>query len=183
MKSSDKTLFVTIFSFGVFLYLLLGLMAGRAGYGPLTFMFGILTIYGFFNTRKLWSIAKAINSHPEMQNAKYKHEWDGSAIAVNDANRTVFLANGFKIKTYSFSDVRSWRYNLETGGKWIGGALFERWFRNAEVSAKNVARSGFFVTVRDVENPEWRIGFRMNDQTESQLKKWMEIMQQEINEG
>jgi len=39
------------------------------------------------------------------------------------------------------------------------------------------------VTVRDVENPEWRIGFRMNDQTESQLKKWMEIMQQEINEG
>ena len=36
----------------------------------------------------------------------------------------------------------------------------------------------FFISVRDIENPEWHVKFR----DKSILNKWYEILQQEINE-
>ena len=35
----------------------------------------------------------------------------------------------------------------------------------------------FFISVRDIENPEWHVKFR----DKSILNKWYEILQQEIN--
>jgi hypothetical protein len=40
------------------------------------------------------------------------------------------------------------------------------------------ANTGFFVTVRDVDNPKWRIEMR----DEATQARWMEILRQEINE-
>ena len=54
------------------------------------------------------------------------------------------------------------------------------------VNMRNKKESGFFVSVRDVENPEWRLAFRYMSgrwqrKMEIELKKWMEIFDQCIN--
>jgi hypothetical protein len=40
------------------------------------------------------------------------------------------------------------------------------------------ARSGFFVEVRDIDHPRWRIAMK----DEAQQARWMEILRQEIKE-
>ena len=40
------------------------------------------------------------------------------------------------------------------------------------------AKTGLFLSVRDIENPEWHMKWR----DKYILKKWYEILQQEINE-
>ena len=49
---------------------------------------------------------------------------------------------------------------------------------NGVEGKRAAANSGLFISVRDIENPEWHVKFR----DKSILNKWYEILQQEINE-
>lgn len=54
------------------------------------------------------------------------------------------------------------------------------------MTRKNMDDSGFFISVRDIDYPEWRIAFKYRiglkeRQMEMELKKWMEIFDQIVN--
>jgi len=118
-------------------------------------------------------------------NAQYHHFQDHSGIAIDTKEKIVHLKHPSQIKSYPFSDIRSWRYNLSTGGHVrtygaIGGiAAAQASAENIRVMRENKASSGFYVTVKDIENPEWRVA--MN--SEKDMKKWMEIFEQHVNEN
>jgi len=85
------------------------------------------------------------------------------------------------IKTYSFSDIRSWRRNEIEFEKAVGYGLVPGMVAAGEnTRAKNRAEqgSGLFISVRDIEKPEWRIAMPIEEQ-----KKWFEILTQLLNEG
>jgi hypothetical protein len=71
-------------------------------------------------------------------------------------------------KTYPFSDIRQWHYVVPA-----------RAATSLTDGLYMVNKTGFFVSVRDVEHPEWRIQFRF----EKQMKQWIEIFEQSINES
>ena len=108
--------------------------------------------------------------------AKYVHVAGGTGIAVDPDNETVRLKIGKLVQTYPFSEVRGWRTNFATGGDIIGTGIAVAG-ANIRVARENRKNTGLFVSVRDIENPEWRI--EMPDEKSQQ--RWMEIMRQSIN--
>ncbi|MGY0651940.1 DUF4755 domain-containing protein [Luteimonas sp. A537] len=114
------------------------------------------------------------------QGAQYVYVADNTGIAVDPGQETVRLKNGSTIQTYPFSAVRGWKTNLASGGEIIGGTGYTAIaagganLRNERENRKN---SGLFVSVRDIDNPEWRIDMP----NENNQKRWMEIMRQSIN--
>lgn len=97
---------------------------------------------------------------------------DGSNIYVMDDGV------GAKIP---WDQVRNWRWGTESAavryGR-IGFGALEDGAENAVAEQRAAKNSGFFVSVSDVEKPEWQ--FMTKDET--LLKKWMEIFTQ-IDEG
>ena len=81
-----------------------------------------------------------------------------------------------------YADIRSWesrkggRSGMVVGGGAAGAA--------AGVAAglgdaqRMAAETGFYVFVRDIENPKWRVSMQFGDTR----AKWMEIMEQAISE-
>lgn len=118
-------------------------------------------------------------------NTQYKHFQDHSGIAIDTNAKVVYLKHPSQIKSYPFTDIRSWRYNLATGGHVktygaIGGiAAAQASAENLRVMRENKASSGFYVTVKDIENPEWRAAMG----SEKDMKKWMEIFEQNVNQN
>jgi Domain of unknown function (DUF4755) len=116
--------------------------------------------------------------------SQWIHMENDSGIAINSAARTLTLAAGGNIKTYALSDIREWSSNLATAGQMnVGGAGFagalSAGAANIAAGARADAATGFFVTVRDIQHPAWRIQMtRAPDQA-----RWMEILEQAINEG
>lgn len=115
------------------------------------------------------------------QGAGFDHSEEGTGIAINKQGKTLSLLMGGFHKTYPYADIREWQSIKETAGAAVGvgvsGGLAamgasERMKRDA------AANTGFFVTVRDVDNPKWRI--EMKD--EATQARWMELLRQEINE-
>lgn len=112
--------------------------------------------------------------------AQYAYVADNTGIAVDPGKETVRLKNGSNIQTYPFSAIRGWRPNLSTGGAIVGAtgaagpAAGSANLRNERENRKN---SGLFVSVRDIDHPEWRIDMP----NENNQKRWMEILRQSIN--
>lgn len=112
--------------------------------------------------------------------AQYAYVADNTGIAVDPGKETVRLKNGSNIQTYPFSAIRGWRTNLSTGGAIVGAtgaaspAAGSANLRNERENRKN---SGLFVSVRDIDHPEWRIDMP----NENNQKRWMEILRQSIN--
>ena len=121
---------------------------------------------------------------------KYQHEYKGTAIGINAAKRIVRLRSQFEGKTvqkdYPYTDIRRWEFNLASGG-------MTQTFGNVGVNAaigvglanymqhkKNESQTGLFVSVRDVDCPEWHIMFPQDKGRELQLKRWLEILSQEF---
>jgi hypothetical protein len=111
---------------------------------------------------------------------------------VDKKNRKLYLKNGNKQKSYAFSDVREWSTNIASGGKSrgatnignVGAAVGE----SIRIKKENKRRTGLFINVKDVDNPKWKISFKYNgeksnDELEQQLARWMEILNQSINEN
>jgi Domain of unknown function (DUF4755) len=115
-----------------------------------------------------------------IKSADYAHTFKKTAIAVDVKNQRVYLAQNGKSKIYEFADIRSWRYNLSSGGAVYGGGMAVA-AANIANSNQNVNSSGFFVRVKDVDHPEWQVQFKYNKQYEQELKRWMEIFEQKVN--
>ena len=118
-----------------------------------------------------------------------------SAMTLDTNKRLITLESGKNKKTYSFDDIRRWRYNLSSGGEAIGsdvGTVVQAALMNQSSRQKNYKESGLFISVKDIDFPEWQIMFyptegRYHTQIgilnmELQLKRWMEVFSQVINQ-
>lgn len=114
--------------------------------------------------------------------AGYEHALGDTAIAINTKARTLSLRVGEKWKTYPFADIREWRVSKHTAGQVVAGNVTGAMAAlgpNIRASRDADAATGLFVTVRDIDNPQWRIA--MYDVATQ--AKWMEILQQSVNEA
>jgi hypothetical protein len=115
--------------------------------------------------------------------SEWAHMEKDSGVAINAVAGTLTLAAEGKMKSYPLSDIREWSTNLATAGQLVlgGGGLagaVSSGAANIAAGARADAATGFFVTVRDIHNPKWRIQMtKASDQA-----RWMEIMEQTINE-
>lgn len=92
------------------------------------------------------------------------------------------LAGNGVMKTYRFNEVRNWTINdVRAEQVYASGGVFQginAISNNANLRSKAMGESGLFVSVRDIERPEWQIWMKREEQ-----KKWFEIMTQLINEA
>ena len=106
---------------------------------------------------------------------RFTHFHDASGIAVDAKNRRLILADKNRMRTYSFDDVREHKCAWQTGGhsnkSGIGNLI-----RDAKNELDNREASGVFVWVKDIDHPEWRIGFR----SKKKAQRWHEILQQAL---
>ena len=133
--------------------------------------------------------AKANEAHAAMlasagvaPGAGFDHSEAGTGVAVNREAGTLSLRIGEKWKAYPFADVRGWETNKERAGQVVASNLTGAMASlgpNLRASQQAAANTGLFVTVRDIDNPKWRIA--MGD--EKTQARWMEILRQSINEG
>jgi len=107
----------------------------------------------------------------------YKLWVAGTGIALDSTNRLIHLKAGKAEKSYSFDDIRDWAYNKVSGGQVIGGPVMQSALHNAAERAQNREATGFFISVRDIDNPRWKI--QMVD--EHEMLRWMEIFRQHVN--
>jgi Domain of unknown function (DUF4755) len=108
------------------------------------------------------------------------HAEDGTGIAINRAAKTLtLLVAGFH-KTYPFDAIREWETRKERAGQVVavGVAGIAAAGANARAARDASANTGLFVTVKDVDNPKWRIAMK----DEAIQARWMEILRQELNE-
>ncbi|WP_261641530.1 DUF4755 domain-containing protein [Erwinia mallotivora] len=148
----------------------------------------LMFAYKKFKVRK-WN-ANTKDNFNEKNNGIWSHEYFSSLMIIDTNKRKIFLKEEDKQKTYDFSEVREWRYNLSHGGEIVGGGLSSLTLNKINTN-KNLYESGFFVTVNDIHNPEWHIHFfprkgHINTQDgvrdlELQFKRWMQVFDQVIN--
>lgn len=152
-------------------------------YGPLAVYRGYVA----------WSSSRVLDAAKEFQknagSPTYTHFENGSGIAIDPAASTLTLRAPATTlmgepttKTYPFSDVREWTNAHSTPATFIpmGGVAngLAAGAASLGAAARAAAETGFFIKVRDVQHPEWRVamaGKRMRD-------SWTEILEQEINE-
>lgn len=142
----------------------------------------------FFASRSEDSYEKSAAAKSLAQGAPYAYVRGGTGIAIDPARRVVRLKNGRTVKEYPFTEVRGWERRLESGGEMVGGygtgtaaigpgmAAIGHNIRQSRANRKN---SGFFINVSDINHPQWRIDMR----SASSQYRWMEILQQTINEN
>lgn len=129
---------------------------------------------------------------PEHEGAwKYRHSYRDTAIGLNPTGKIVRLQSrflgGVHKKDYKYEDVRNLEFKVFSGG-------MTRTFGNVGVGAgigvgvanymqarQNEAETGLFLTVRDIDFPEWQIMFAPDKGRDLELKRWMELLRQEIN--
>lgn len=107
-------------------------------------------------------------------------------MKIDEQKEIIHLKEENKQKSYPFLAVKAWRYNLTTNRQRTG-------IEKELDRTHNFQDSGFFITVDDIENPEWRIMFfpKSGDfnslegsrDTELQLKRWMHIFEKTINKA
>ena len=110
--------------------------------------------------------------------AGFDHVEDRTGIAINRATRTLVLTAGEVSKTYRYADVREWSSRKETAGVALGGSV-QALGANVKMEREAKKNTGLFITVRDVDHPQWRVSMK----NEKDRLRWVEILQQEINEG
>lgn len=133
-------------------------------------------IFDFPTSRRLKLEAK-IKALPEFSGADFSHVYSDTGLALNNSTQTIFLVAGDKQKLYSFADIRRWRYVFADHDIPSGAGLGQR----AGIESRNADESGLFVEVKDINAPEWHIKFAYNSGTLAELKRWMEIMRQCVN--
>lgn len=152
---------------GIFLF------HGNGGISALLVSAGLLTlIIGLIGN------GAANKTNAEFSNGfQYFYTGGGTGIAVSTERKIVKLKDGIKIKEYSFVDMREWKISSLSGGH-VSGGLHSLGY-NLATNAENRKGSGLFVYVKDIDNPVWRIAML----NKSEQSRWMEILQQTINES
>ncbi|MCU5773024.1 DUF4755 domain-containing protein [Winslowiella arboricola] len=118
------------------------------------------------------------------QDGMWSHEFGSTSMKLDQHRGLIHLKEENKQKTYPFSAVKEWRYNLSTTRQRTG--LDRELDRTHDFK-----ESGFYIAVDDVLYPEWRVMFfptsgDFNSQegarnTELQLIRWMQIFDNVIN--
>lgn len=168
--------------------LIVGVFVAFAGWGEKVgggfVVLGIgLAIFGLVRIFKEISINKSENeflSLPFVQSADYKHCYGGTAIAISKKEKKILLGSSAKLKLYEFNQIREWEYKIYSGGSVVAGNLTGL-AHNLNNRQQNENGSGFFVGVKDIDFPEWRIAFDFGagaKPAEKEVAKWMEIFRQ-----
>ncbi|EKC6253056.1 TPA: DUF4755 domain-containing protein [Klebsiella quasipneumoniae] len=157
---------------------------------PLFFISAMLcaTAYGKYFVRK--NNDATFNYLNENNDGIYIHKFNDCEIRLDKNKQEVFLKNSAGAKTYSFNDIKEWRYNITYGGE-VAGAGLSSIRENGKTLGQNIADTGLFIRVKDVRKPEWHIRFYprndafnssngLND-LKTQLNQWMEIFDQNLN--
>ncbi len=157
---------------------------------PLFFISAMLcaTAYGKYVVRK--NNDATFNYLNENNDGIYIHKFNDCEIRLDKNKQEVFLKNSAGAKTYSFNDIKEWRYNITYGGE-VAGAGLSSIRENGKTLGQNIADTGLFIRVKDVRKPEWHIRFYprndafnssngLND-LKTQLNQWMEIFDQNLN--
>lgn len=116
--------------------------------------------------------------------SKFFH-WEGNTgLALNSSRQCVTIASGANMKTYKFADIREWAIRSETAGQVVpmGGGLaggVAAGAANMGAGARAAANTGLFLSVKDIDQPTWRIAM----QEKKKRDVWFEILTQAINEG
>ncbi|RVU77388.1 DUF4755 domain-containing protein [Pantoea dispersa] len=141
----------------------------------------LMFAYKKFRIKK-WNAST--RDHFGEQDGMWSHEFGSTFMKLDQQRGLIHLKEENKQKTYPFSAIKEWRYNLST--------TRERAGINKELDRTHDFReSGFYIAVDDVQYPEWRVMFfpqkgDFNSQegirdTELQLKRWMHIFDNLIN--
>lgn len=110
------------------------------------------------------------------------HSEDGTGIAINKQAKTLTLQIKDKWKTYPFTAIREWETRNERAGQIVATGLaggVAALGANERMAREAKQNTGLFVTVKDVDNPKWRIAMK----DEQMQARWMEILRQELNES
>lgn len=125
------------------------------------------------NVSTTWSLAT--------NDCQFKHFCNSTGIALDTNNKIIFLKQNRAEKSYPFSDIREFEYNISTGGNVVAGNNLHAAMYNVGVHSRNKAESGLFITVRDIDHPQWQISFPHDKRMKTELLKWMEIFRQHVN--
>jgi hypothetical protein len=181
-----------------------GVEASDFGAGIAVLLAGIAALFGLV---KLVNEIGRYNMSPWLQNqasCQFKYGWDGSGIAVDTANQIVKLFNhrgGISTeKSYPYADIRAWGFVMEgattvSGSQVFGGGIqgashnigsgIGEGIANAMFEEKAKENIGLWLEVKDIDNPKWFVKFKArkskDKNTEIELRRWMEILQQHIN--
>ena len=141
----------------------------------------LMFAYKKFRIKK-WNAST--KNHFGEQDGMWSHEFGPTSMKLDQHRGLIHLKEENKQKTYPFSAVKEWRYNLSTTRQRNG--LDRELDRTHDFKD-----SGFFITVDDIQYPEWRVMFfptsgDFNSQegsrnTEIQLKRWMQVFDKVIN--
>jgi hypothetical protein len=124
----------------------------------------------------------------------YTHTLINSSMKIDSNKRLLFLKDGYNEKTYSFDDIKEWQYNISHGNEIedAGLSITANNINNIRM-ARNQNETGFFISVRDIQNPEWHIRFFPKEGSfksqqglnslRKQMKQWMEVFDQVVNDN
>jgi Domain of unknown function (DUF4755) len=161
------------------------------------FVYGLLVAYGSIESKYIelltyglvfFLIYRFFKRLPESppdpwllarEGCQFKHFYKGTGIALDATSRVIYLKDKKLEKPYPFNDIREWKYNISTGGQVIGGGMPGAG-HIIGTAIRNERESGFFVEVRDIDCPKWRIAFPYNGKMETELLRWMEIFRQYV---
>jgi len=137
--------------------------------------------------------------------SQFKHAWDGTGIAVDTVNSQIHLASVFNgqiaTKVYPLSSVKEWKweipgYTIYHPGTVVGGGLHGAASNigtgigaviGASIAQSKVQEAtGMTIRVADIDYPMWFVKFSMWKkkplQLEQEMTRWMEILDQNVNE-
>lgn len=95
-------------------------------------------------------------------------------IAFNGYDFFMTNRQGQMVK-FNWEDVRQWSNGTQTGGTFVNASLdLAAQAHDIKQKGENAKASGFFVTIRDVNQPKWQF----TTTNEALQNKWMEIFRQ-----
>lgn len=112
----------------------------------------------------------------------FDHAEAGTGIALDPTSKTLALLGDGGYRFYTYDKVREWVNSEERASGVVGFGLAgtaSAAGANVRAAREAAANTGLFVSVKDVERPRWRIAMKDN----AMRARWMELLQQEINEG
>jgi hypothetical protein len=131
----------------------------------------------------------------EKNDGYYYHEFDKTSLLIDLNKRIIKLKEKNKEQTYPLNDIKTWRYDLKNSGKMIGIGITNGIVAKSQNDSnrlKDAKNSGFFISVKDIQSPEWQVRFfpkkgRFSDEagfrdTELQMKQWMQVFEQVLNQ-
>lgn len=109
------------------------------------------------------------------------HLEGGAGIVMNHEKGKVLIADGMHARAYNFDEIRSWEARKR---QWTGGArgIYMQGIIPVSAASPSLDHSldyetGFFITVRDVEHPLWRISMFK----EADRSRWTDIFKKALN--